>query len=44
MPQRRLRVVKNNRSQILLFSILTLVLTAAKPCRTCMSISLVSAH
>ncbi len=29
MPQRRLRVVKNNRTQILLFSILTLILTAA---------------
>jgi TRAP-type uncharacterized transport system substrate-binding protein len=29
MPQRRLRVAKNNRTQILLFSILTLVLTAA---------------
>ena len=29
MPRRRLRVVKNNRTQILLFSILTLILTAA---------------
>jgi TRAP-type uncharacterized transport system substrate-binding protein len=29
MPRRRLRVVKSNRTQILLFSILTLVLTAA---------------
>ena len=28
MPRRRLRVVKSNRTQILLFSILTLVLTA----------------
>jgi TRAP-type uncharacterized transport system substrate-binding protein len=29
LPRRRLRVVKSNRSQILLFSILTLILTAA---------------
>ncbi len=29
MPRRRLRVVKSNRTQILLFSILTLILTAA---------------
>ena len=29
MPRRRVRVVKSNRTQILLFSILTLVLTAA---------------
>jgi TRAP-type uncharacterized transport system substrate-binding protein len=29
MPRRRLRVVKTNRSQIVLFSILTLILTAA---------------
>ena len=29
MPRRRLRVVKSNRSQIVLFSVLTLILTAA---------------
>ena len=29
VPRRRLRVVKSNRSQIVLFSVLTLILTAA---------------